>query len=357
MTGGSIGVYVKYRAVGTVTNSGTINGVGDAGIDLAHGGSVGNDTVGSISGARFGVFITGGVGSVSNNGRISGRELPCEAQFGRHRHERRRRNHAWWDNRRLCGSRSSGHRHERRQHQRGLAGGAGVDLGSGGSVTNSTGGIITGTAFGVFATGAAAAVTNNASISGYHGVALEAGGTLTNTSGATIAGGTSASLPAAARRHCPMPAPLPRRVPRVRISRVAAASPTSRADRSRAAASASSSPAAAERSPMTAAYPASTISGSTCPAAGLSQTMPAPSFPGLDRCRGDRSSGTVTNGGTISGGTNSVRFSGTGANRLVVKPTAVFNGAVAGASGEPATRLNWPAEQAPSTDCRAARAA
>ena len=47
--GGSIGVYVKYRAAGTVTNSGNISasGTGSAGIDLADGGSVTNNSTGA----------------------------------------------------------------------------------------------------------------------------------------------------------------------------------------------------------------------------------------------------------------------------------------------------------------------
>jgi hypothetical protein len=44
-------------------------------------------------------------------------------------------------------------------------------------------------------------------------------------------------------------------------------------------------------------------------------------------------SSTVTNSGTISGGNYAVLFANSGTNRLVVNPTAVFNGLVQGGSG------------------------
>ena len=74
ISGPSTGVYVRYRAAGTVTNSGGIsaNGSGGAGIDLADGGSVTNNSTGSITGSSFGVFLTGGSSTVTNAGTISG---------------------------------------------------------------------------------------------------------------------------------------------------------------------------------------------------------------------------------------------------------------------------------------------
>jgi hypothetical protein len=72
--GGRAGVYVKYRAAGTVTNSGDIdaNGTGSTGVDLADGGSVTNNSTGLITGASFGVFVAGASGTVTNAGTISG---------------------------------------------------------------------------------------------------------------------------------------------------------------------------------------------------------------------------------------------------------------------------------------------
>ena len=74
ISGANTGVYVKYRAAGTVTNSGAITGTGtgSAGVELADGGSVANNLTGSITGISFGVFITGASGTVSNAGAISG---------------------------------------------------------------------------------------------------------------------------------------------------------------------------------------------------------------------------------------------------------------------------------------------
>jgi hypothetical protein len=74
ISGANAGVYVKYRAAGTVTNSGAITGTGtgSAGVELSDGGSVANNLTGSITGISFGVFITGASGTVSNAGAISG---------------------------------------------------------------------------------------------------------------------------------------------------------------------------------------------------------------------------------------------------------------------------------------------
>lgn len=77
ITGVSNAIYFKYRAAGTITNSGTISGTGasSAGVDLAGGGLVTNDAGGLISGSAFGVFVTGtsgaGVGTVVNTGTIT----------------------------------------------------------------------------------------------------------------------------------------------------------------------------------------------------------------------------------------------------------------------------------------------
>jgi hypothetical protein len=50
-------------------------------------------------------------------------------------------------------------------------------------------------------------------------------------------------------------------------------------------------------------------------------------------------SGAVINSGTISGGSDAVYFANSGANRLVVNPTAVFNGGVVGGSGAASNTL------------------
>ena len=69
--------------------------------------------------------------------------------------------------------------------------GMGVDLQSGGAVTNHTGGTISGYGFGVYVYTNAGTVLNAGSIVGgsYSGVRLRYGGTVTNQSGGTISGG------------------------------------------------------------------------------------------------------------------------------------------------------------------------
>ena len=59
ITGGSTGVYVKYRAAGTVTNCGSIAGTATSstGVDLAGGGMLTNNAGGSITGNTTGVFV------------------------------------------------------------------------------------------------------------------------------------------------------------------------------------------------------------------------------------------------------------------------------------------------------------
>ena len=58
----------------TLTNDGTIKATsqGSAGADIEGGGDVVNDGGSSLSGSAYGVFLTGGSGTVSNAGSISG---------------------------------------------------------------------------------------------------------------------------------------------------------------------------------------------------------------------------------------------------------------------------------------------
>jgi hypothetical protein len=71
--GGVAGVASKGAAA-TITNSGTITApsADGAGADIEAGGSITNLAGGSISGTKFGVFLTGGSGTVTNAGAISG---------------------------------------------------------------------------------------------------------------------------------------------------------------------------------------------------------------------------------------------------------------------------------------------
>ena len=56
----------------TLVNAGHITATGGAGADIEGGGSVTNNAGGNITGSTFGVFITGGAGTVTNAGTISG---------------------------------------------------------------------------------------------------------------------------------------------------------------------------------------------------------------------------------------------------------------------------------------------
>ena len=68
--GQRVGVYI-YGTLGTVTNAGTIIGVGDRGVALYAGGKVTNS--GRIAGnGDQGVYIYGTLGTVINSGKITG---------------------------------------------------------------------------------------------------------------------------------------------------------------------------------------------------------------------------------------------------------------------------------------------
>ena len=74
ISGGTEGALVE-GIPGTVTNTGTINGVSQDGVELVAGGSVNNLAGGLISGGLEGVFLDAG-GSITNQnvGTISGGE-------------------------------------------------------------------------------------------------------------------------------------------------------------------------------------------------------------------------------------------------------------------------------------------
>jgi hypothetical protein len=151
---GYIGGVSVIAGVGTVANFGTITEArtSGVGVDLFFGGSVTNGATGeinaSINGGIFGVYIRGGIGTVSNFGTITAASTS----------------------------------------------GVGVELAAGGRVVNgasgSTAGLISGGSAGVDILGSAGTVANFGTIagSGRYGVALFAGGRVTNgASGASAA--------------------------------------------------------------------------------------------------------------------------------------------------------------------------
>lgn len=134
----------------TLQNKGDIAGAGAIanGIDLAGGGVVTNFATGLVSGSSDGVRISGAAGTVINYGNIAG--LLAVPNYS----------------------------------------GLGIELRTGGAVTNHSGGTISGYASGIYVYSGAGTVVNAGRISGhnYNGVFLKAGGAVTNQTGGVISG-------------------------------------------------------------------------------------------------------------------------------------------------------------------------
>ena len=148
------GLYSSTVSVfaGAVENYGTVTAP-DAGIDLGPNVTVTNDSTGTIAGGHYGVVLRGGVGTVTNDGTISG--------YG--------------------------------------SAGIGVYLADGGIVTNGTispTASIYGVSKGVYVKGAPGTVVNYGTIASANvlrspGILLAAGGDVTNTQLGTITGGVT----------------------------------------------------------------------------------------------------------------------------------------------------------------------
>ncbi len=181
-------------AIGPVTlsNSGTISGLYDAGINL-NGNITLTANSGTISGVPFGIYSNGttGTNSITNDagGTISGDNGIVLASA------------TTVDNGgTISGAGTAGTGVHLAQTSMvtnsgsiiGGSGGTGVHFGNGGTVVNNAGASIRSGGIGINVLGAAATITNGGTISsgsGYAAIYLDMGGSLTNNSGATITGG------------------------------------------------------------------------------------------------------------------------------------------------------------------------
>lgn len=296
VTSGS-GFGMSLASSGTVSNAGSILGID--GVVLSAGGTLDNRNRGSVAGngaggigfrSGAGVYITGAPGEVTNRGLITGVGYGVALAAGGIV-----TNHGA-----ILGG-------EDGVEIRGAPGRVvndstitasvddGVALFGGGSVSNSKNGFISGAGgngAGVFITGGQGTVANRGVISSGGsnlGILLTAGGTISNAASATVSGGSTGVF-------------------------VSGGAGTVQNSGQITAAGATGVDFEAGGSVTNTAQ--GTISGS--------------SF-GVFLAGG---SGTVTNSGTISGGVDAVLFGNGGPARVVVKPTAVFHGSVAGNSSQ-----------------------
>jgi uncharacterized protein with beta-barrel porin domain len=186
-TGGSItggNSAVRIDGGGSVVNDGLIQASTFQGILFNNGGTVNNTVNGVISGPRYGVFVTGGAGGIVNAGQITGGTNAVLLNAGGHVSN-------------LAGGTISSS-----QNAIQISGGAGnvtnagvlsstssaaVLFQGGGSVANYAGGSINGLFLGVYIAGGAGSVTNDGSIYGKVSVAVRVNsGTVTNSAGGSI---------------------------------------------------------------------------------------------------------------------------------------------------------------------------
>ena len=291
LTGGN--VFIE-GAVGTVTNSGIIATDSEDGVELAAGGIVTNNVGGSISNtdnAGVGVFIEVASGMVTNAGSISavGGNGVLLLEGGSVSNA-------------ASGSITGQGAGIFVKNQAGTvtnAGNisattgtesAGIYLQNNGIITNTSTGTITGGNYGAFIEGGGGTVTNFGSISGGDAVLLGLGGMVTNAVGASISGGSNG----------------------VYIKYRAAGTVTN---------SGNISASGTGGAGVDLALGGSLTNNS-------SGSITGNAFGVFVKGAG----GTVANAGAISGATYAVDFAGSGTNRLIVDPTAVFSGKVAATS-------------------------
>lgn len=347
ISGGKAAIIVTQGA-GTLTNSGHLvaTGVGNsvAAVDMEAGGRVANRLGGSINGTTFGVFLTGGVAAVVNSGIISSAMYGAVALPG---------GGSVTNN--VTGTIAGGTSGVSTGSKpltgppigRGTvtnsgvisasgSGGSGVYLVAGGSATNRLGGSIFGVAAGIFANGFSATISNSGSIAGNHAVELQAGGALTNNAGGSIAGviaGVSAAQAA------PVSLTNSGNIFATGVGGAGADLEGGGSVNNTAHGTISGSNYGIFLSGGAGSVTNSGVISGTGKlgvdlAAGGSVTNAAGGVisgqvVGVSVYNGP---GTVTNSGTISGVYNAVRFTNPGANRVIVKPTAMFLGNVVATS-------------------------
>jgi uncharacterized protein with beta-barrel porin domain len=289
ISGANYGVGVSGGAGGTVTNAGTITGTSGGGVDLRNGGIVANQAGGMISGANYGVGVSGGAGgTVTNAGTITGTSGGGGVDLG---------------NGGIVANQAGGM----------ISGRYGVYLGGGGSVTNQTGGTINGIVSGVNVYGGAGQVINAGTIKGNgYGVFLGAGGSVTNQG--MISGGSDGVFVAGT------------------------GSVTNQAKG------------------VIGGYNGVYVTAGTVTNAGTIMGTGTHAF-GVELGNGgsvtNQAGGVisggqegvwvvgpasmVTNAGTITGGSYSVLFQGTGANTLILQTGSMLNGTAAGSTAGGAT--------------------
>lgn len=308
---------IEIDGSGTVTNYGRISaaGAGSAGVNLAAGGSVTNNSGGSISGGTNGIVL-GAAGSVTNaaGAAIAGgtHGILVNSAPGT-----------------VVNAGSIGAMG---------ANGTGTYMRDGGIVTNNAPGSISGAVFGVFLENAAGIVVNGGTIAGgTDGVVLGTGGSVLNAAGASVTGG-SVGVYAKYRASGTV----------TNSGIISATAPSS------------AGVDLALGGIVTNNAGATVLGGSfgifVTGAAGTvvnAGSIAGPGNIGVDLLAGGSvtnlagasissggtgvavygGGGTVTNAGTISGVFRAVDFGNSGSNRLVVLPGAVFNGTVAAGSG------------------------